>query len=406
MSVLLPTKPIRVQQPGQLPAQGLLVGDTGVVVVDGNNPSVSLQINNSTAVVLDKFRRLGINVDTPLTFRLEVLDPDGDCIKIGTHSKFASFKVDPSGVLQLDADSVNIPNEFRLHGDVVHTTAKQLNFINVDTAGVAQQNRAMVLDSTRSIYGVNTMAVNNLQINRSFTMDTNADEYALSINNSMGKCLRLRNDNWSTTFTIAEDGSLYLNTNGDTVDIFCDANGSFITYPLQLTSDNMGIGIKFNTFNSMNIKRNVSSIETVILSNENNMENSIIKFNNMRDGDLMNTVTIRNDGYIICNTVMELSDARRKQILNTSNTRKALETVCKVKTYDFIYKDDPSETPHKGVMAQELRTVIPSAVNVGDEYTVSNKELIGYLLDSVKELASQVKKMKAAMADANMDVFF
>lgn len=404
MSVLLPTKPIRVQQPGQLPSQGLLVGDTGVVVVDGGNPTVSLQINNSTAVRLDKFRRLGINVDTPLTFRLEVLDPDGDCIKIGTHTKSASLKVDPSGVLQLDADSVNIPNEFRLHGDVVTTTAQQLNFVNVETAGVAQPNRCLVLDSTRSVYGIRTMALDNLQINRSFTMNTNSEEYALTINNSIGKCLKLRNDSWATTFTIAEDGSLYLNTNGDTVDIFCGASGNLVTYPLQLTSGNMGIGIKFNTFNSMNIKRNVSSIETVILSNENNMENSIIKFNNMRNGDLLNTVTIRNDGSIICNTLMELSDARRKRILNTSDTRKALDTVRRVKTYDYVYKDDPVQVPHKGVMAQELKEVMPSAVNVGEEYTVSNKEIIGYLLDSVKELAKMIDQIKSTLSNADLPV--
>jgi len=399
MSVLLPTKPIRVQQPGQLPAQGLLVGNTGVVVVDGSNPSVSLQINNTRAFVLDKFRRLGINVDTPLEFRLEVLDPEGDCFRITTGVESASFKVDPVGVLQLDAKSVNIPNEFQLHGDVVSTTATQLNFVNVETAGVAQSNRCAVLDNTKSIYGINTMGLDHLEINKTFTMNMNTDFYSLRINNSTGKCLQLNNDSLLTTFTLSEDGIMYIKTNGESVDILCNSVNNTISYPLQLTSADMGIGIKFNTFNNMNIKRNVSSIETVIISNENNMENSIIKFNNMKNGDLLNTVTIRNDGYIICNTIMELSDARRKRILNKSSSEDSLDKINKLRIYDYVYKDDSTNTSHKGVMAQELREVIPSAVNVNEEYTVSNKELIGYLIDAIKHLSTEVSDIKNKLAD-------
>jgi hypothetical protein len=388
-----------VQQPGQLPAQGLLVGNTGVVVVDGSNPSVSLQINNTRAFVLDKFRRLGINVDTPLEFRLEVLDPEGDCFRITTGVESASFKVDPVGVLQLDAKSVNIPNEFQLHGDVVSTTATQLNFVNVETAGVAQSNRCAVLDNTKSIYGINTMGLDHLEINKTFTMNMNTDFYSLRINNSTGKCLQLNNDSLLTTFTLSEDGIMYIKTNGESVDILCNSVNNTISYPLQLTSADMGIGIKFNTFNNMNIKRNVSSIETVIISNENNMENSIIKFNNMKNGDLLNTVTIRNDGYIICNTIMELSDARRKRILNKSSSEDSLDKINKLRIYDYVYKDDSTNTSHKGVMAQELREVIPSAVNVNEEYTVSNKELIGYLIDAIKHLSTEVSDIKNKLAD-------
>ena len=48
------------------------------------------------------------------------------------------------------------------------------------------------------------------------------------------------------------------------------------------------------------------------------------------------------------------------------------EKIKEIKTYDFVYIEDLKKTLHKGVMAQELHEVIPSAVNVGENYTISN----------------------------------
>ncbi len=178
-------------------------------------------------------------------------------------------------------------------------------------------------------------------------------------------------------------------------------NNSGIIFPLQLTTENnlinTGVGIKFNTYNDINIKRNMSSIETIITNNENNNENSIIKFNNMNNGNLLNTVTIRNDGYIICNTLMELSDMRKKKIINKSDCDESLEKINSIQTYEFIYKDDQNEVVHKGIMAQELHEIIPAAVDINsinNEYTISNKEIIGYLIDCVKSLYKTIEDIK------------
>jgi uncharacterized protein YabN with tetrapyrrole methylase and pyrophosphatase domain len=114
----------------------------------------------------------------------------------------------------------------------------------------------------------------------------------------------------------------------------------------------------------------------------------------MNNGDLLNTVTIRNDGYILCNTLMELSDSRAKKIINKSNYDDSLKKINDIKTYDFVYIEDLKKTIHKGVMAQELHEVIPSAVNIGEHYTISNKELIGYLIDCVKSLSQSIDEIK------------
>jgi len=48
-------------------------------------------------------------------------------------------------------------------------------------------------------------------------------------------------------------------------------------------------------------------------------------------------------------------------------------------------------------MAQELHEIIPSAVDINSihgEYTVSNKELIGYLIDCVKSLYQSIAELQ------------
>jgi len=198
-------------------------------------------------------------------------------------------------------------------------------------------------------------------------------------------------------------GILNIYNSNNIIEILSDQNNNLI-YPIQITTANnlinTGIGIKFNTYNNNNIKRNMSTIETIITNNQNNNENSIIKFNNMNNGNLNTTVTIRNDGYILCNTLLELSDSRTKHILGTSNMDESLKKICNVNTYNFKYINDSNNIIHKGVIAQELHQVIPSAVNIekannyDDLHTVSNKELIGYLIDCIKVLNREITKLK------------
>jgi hypothetical protein len=195
------------------------------------------------------------------------------------------------------------------------------------------------------------------------------------------------------------NGILKIYNNQNIIEIIGDNNNNII-YPLQYTTlnnnNNTGIGIKFNTYNNNNNKVSMSSIETIITNNQNNLENSIIRFNNRNDGILTNTVTIRNDGYILCNTLMELSDLRTKNIIKKSNSIDSLNKICQINTYDFVYKNDNTKKIHKGIIAQEIYEIIPSAINIESNneftnlYTISNKELIGYLIDAIKELKYQI----------------
>lgn len=401
MSVLLPSKPFRIIQgssgSGESPSD-LVYGDSGIYIRDNvNDASIQFNINGSTGMTLDKFKRLGINTEQPLTYRLEINDPIGECIKMYRDGDLPVYIRNENGWLSLDVSDRNtsglsVNGKLKLNGDEVLSTAAKLNYTNVTEQGIADRSRCLVLDSNKSAYGINILSVNDLIINNSLTLDMNSDRFSLNVKNSTGKCLKLYNDNLYTEFILNDSGDISIYNSNGCVEIIQGSFNAGIQYPLQMTSlGGSGIGIKFNSYNNQNMKRNMSSIETVIINNQYNMENSIIKFNNMKDGSLHNTVTIRSDGNIVCNTVLELSDMRKKTIIRKSDVQDSLNKVNQIKTYDFTYKND--SIVHRGVMAQQLREIIPSAVIIGDDYTISNKEIIGYLIDSIKCLTSQVNEL-------------
>jgi len=321
MSVLLPSKPIGLNidiNEGSNIQKNVLIDDTGLFIVDDDtsNTSVVLKTNNIPAFLITDTQRIGINIENPSS-RLVINDELGDCIKLSYNKlKFANIKILSNGSLQFETYD-NVPVNFvsgdpntsglKLNGTILEAPAEKLNYTNVMNTGIAEANKALVLDSSKSLSGINYLSVNNLIINSTLALNTNSTDFAFVIQNNLGNCLKLKNDNEFATFSVLDSGVLSIYNTVNTIEILSDNNNS-TTYPFQLTTANnlinTGIGIKFNTYNDNNIKRNMSTIETIITNNENNKENSIIRFNNMNNGDLLNTVTIRNDGYILCNTLI------------------------------------------------------------------------------------------------------
>jgi len=411
MSALLPTKPIQITPSANgisNNSENIFVNDTGLTIRDNgpNNTSISLIINNTPALTVNDKKRISINTLNAIS-RLNINDPLGECIRlIYNDSTYADINLNSSGELSLNAynnNSVNIitsnpsTSGLKLNNVLVTASANQINYNNIQNIGMAEHGKALILDNSGSISGINYLSVDHLVVANSLSLNVSSQNFTLIVENDIGNCVQLKNSTSYSNFVVDDAGSLNIYNSNNNIEIISDNNNNLI-YPLQLTTsnygNNTGIGIKFNTYNSNNIKKNMSSIETIITSNTDNNENSNITFNNMSNGILSNTVTIRNDGYILCNTLMELSDQRKKKIINNSDCLKSLEKINNVSIYDFTYKDDSNNVIHKGVMAQELHKIIPSAVSVDECYTISNKEIIGYLIDSVKALSTEVNVIK------------
>ena len=421
MSLLLPSKPRQFSNNVSTNTiSNLVTDDSGIYIADTNtgNTSISLNTNNKLGLFINKDQRIGMNTHASSTKRLIINDENGQTVRLmynrEIQNRYADIDMSSEGSLLLKTnnnqyidfinESNNSVTNIKLNGNILYANAAQLNYNTVATLGIAEPNKAVILDNNKSISGINSFSVDTLYtntfgINNTLELNTNSPNYCLVLSNDQGNCLKLINNNNYSLFNLNTSGILKIYNNQNIIEILSDNNNDII-YPLELTTENnvnnTGIGIKFNTYNDNNIKTNMSSIETIITNNENSNENSILKFNNMNNGSLTNTVTIRNDGYILCNTLMELSDARTKQIIKRSDSSESLNKICQIKTYEFIYNADTKQQIHKGIIAQELFKIIPSAIHIeqnnelNDLYTVSNKELIGYLIDSIKELKYQL----------------
>lgn len=420
MSILLPSKPTQiagiVTNINEV-SNTLTTDDSGLFVYDDNTPNTNiiLKTNGNNAFYISDTQRIGINITPSLTKRLIINDDLGETIRLvyknsDPHfNKYVDIDVSETGSLIFktfedqffDFQNVNgNGTNIKINNDIVYTTAEQLNYNVISNPGIAEALKTLVVDDNKNIGGINKLSIEELELKNTLSLDVDTVTYCLSVKNGTGMCFKLESETDYAIFNIPVSGVLNIYNNQNIVEILSDKNNNLI-YPMHLTTqnnlNNTGVGIKFNTYNNDNIKKNMASIETIITNNQNNNENSIIKFNNMNNGNLTNTVTIRNDGYILCNTIMELSDQRMKNILKYSDKEESLSKILNLNIYNFTYKNDNKKIIHTGLMAQELHKVIPSAINIdkfNDIYTISNKELIGYLIDCIQLLNKRINKLE------------
>lgn len=408
MSALLPTQPIKIDNVES--NSSITVDDTGIRIIDNNDiAEFGVYTNNVDALRIDKFQRLGINTSTTLSSRLTISDPNGKMIKMinTANNTETEINVDLNGDLVFKTlaieQNARFPFGFRVAGVQTLVTANQINYNKINVPGVAEGGKALVLNDDREITNIAKIGVEKLSISSGIILDITSSDYVIDIGNTNGKMLRMKRNNNITRFLIDSIGNLQL-FNENTFELI----SKFV-----ITSDSSRtLDIGFNTYNNLNNKIVISKIESSLTEANANFENSKTRFYNLYNGLMINTMTIDSNGLVHCKEIDETSDGRIKNIINdTVDTRDSLDRICKIKTYDYNFKRDINKKIHHGVIAQELKEIIPSAVNVSnalDEYnipdlhTVSNKEITAYLIDSIKELngiihdmQDQIDKLKA-----------
>lgn len=99
-----------------------------------------------------------------------------------------------------------------------------------------------------------------------------------------------------------------------------------------------------------------------------------------------------NGNWTAVGNVTAYSDRRLKSDIVTIPN--ALDTVSKLRGVNFT-KDGKAST---GVIAQEVQEVIPEVVHVGEEYlSVAYGNLVGVLIEAVKELKAEVEALKKGL---------
>ena len=99
---------------------------------------------------------------------------------------------------------------------------------------------------------------------------------------------------------------------------------------------------------------------------------------------------------VIFNTT---SDLRLKE--NLEQITDAGEKVMKLRGMTYNFKNDEKKTRHAGVVAQDVLEVLPEAVagSEEDQYRVSYGDLVGLLVEAVKELKMEIKQQQLEIAE-------
>ena len=99
-------------------------------------------------------------------------------------------------------------------------------------------------------------------------------------------------------------------------------------------------------------------------------------------------------GTISAQSFNATSDLRLKE--NINDLSNSLEKICAIRGVEYNWKADEEKKLHTGVIAQEVKEVIPEAVNSEneDKYSVDYNAIIGHLIEAVKTLKQEVDELK------------
>ena len=478
-------QPVTTSVLASLPAEGgRLVFDTTTKTLKYNDGIVDHEL---TTAVLDG--PVGINTSNP-DRTLEISDTNGDVLRLthndtdGNAVNYIDFKVTDEGDLVIDAsgntvsvgpeDDLNIPAHdgntkgLRLAGQLVTTTATQLNYNDVAVAGEAEGGKALVLSSGRDIININALTASTLTgtlitpaqpnvtslgvleglvVNQILNVaDHNGLDTGLKLNEVLvtatadelnyldgstpgtavlGKALVVDNardiNNINFLYAVELTGTLKtpaqpnvtsvgtlqgLNVQTTTNLLFSDAAGDATKYPLTVASqttstpaNGLGVGIKFQVENSENVDTVFGHVNIKASDVTAGSETGKYSLNLMNGGTMVNDImTVDHTGEIKCTRLFETSDRRIKEDIKEADAKESLDKVMQIQIKDYRYSADP-EVLHRGVIAQELKEVIPQAVLVGEKngisdfHTISNSEMLSYLIHAVQEVNRKVESM-------------
>ena len=336
----------------------IFTSSANVAGINTSNPDVALEINATT----------GNNL------RLTYNDSDG------TAAFYADFNMSASGDLTINASGNDIltgaddnfdvaahdGNTKGLHlgGVLLTTTAAQLNYNDITTAGTAEASKALVLDGSSDITGINALTATTI----------NADT---------------------------------LNVSGDIEFISDSAVGNTALCPLTITrtssvapADGLGVCIDFNIENSVNVNTSFGKLAVVADDITDATEDGKYDFKLISGGtEDVSVATLNSSGEFACTNLVETSDRRVKENIVEADLEESYNKVMNVKMVDYNFIYDSKKTTHRGVIAQEIQQIIPNAVeNVGerngidDFLCISNRELLAHLMASVQHLNKIVKQ--------------
>ena len=257
-----------------------------------------------------------------------------------------------------------------LAGVLVTSTAAEINYLDGVTPGTAVVSKAVVLDSNSDFVGVNAFSATEI----TGELQTAAQPNITSVGTLTGL---------SITNSLSLTGT---NATGNTV-----LNVATVTRQTTNTPANgLGVGVDFAIENDANVNTVYGTINVSALDITDNSEDGKFSIGLMNAGTMVNNLfTLKNDGEISATRLVESSDRRIKTDIEDADEDDSLDKIMNLKIKNWRYIKSP-EVLHRGVIAQELKEVIPSAVTISqreeldDFHSISNSEMLSYLIHAVQ----------------------
>ena len=257
-----------------------------------------------------------------------------------------------------------------LAGVLVTSTAAEINYLDGVTPGTAVVSKAVVLDSNSDFVGVNAFSATEI----TGELQTAAQPNITSVGTLTGL---------SITNSLSLTGT---NATGNTV-----LNVATVTRQTTNTPANgLGVGVDFAIENDANVNTVYGTINVSALDITDNSEDGKFSIGLMNAGTMVNNLfTLKNDGEISATRLVESSDRRIKTDIEDADEDDSLAKIMNLKIKNWRYIKSP-EVLHRGIIAQELKEVIPAAViihqreELDDFHSISNSEMLSYLIHAVQ----------------------
>ncbi len=355
--------------PGAVEASKAMVMDANrdinnINVLSADTINVStFSADDLTAENINTTGNVGINT-TSLLFGLQINEATGNVLRLTYNDNTtdaptskADFTMDDSNNLSIAAsNSVNIAvhngtdKGLKLNGTLITSTAVELNYVDT-TPGTAEASKALVLNSSKDISGINSISMNSLNL----TYD-----------------------------------SAVVDTQGNPLAITRTTSGT--------PANGLGVGMSFKIENSINSNIEYGNVGVVATDITSASEDANFVVNLMTNGVMTECMRLSKETLYV-EQLFETSDRRVKENFEEVSLKETYDNIMNLKLTKYNYIGQ--KITHTGLIAQEVEEVIPVAVNteerngIEDFKSVSNREITNTLLGAVQYLSKKLEELSA-----------
>lgn len=307
--------------------------------------------------------------------KLEINSATGDVLRLtyndanGSAANYVDMNVSSGGNLTINSsgnttfihssDNLDVAGHdgstlgLKLAGVLVTSTAAELNYVDT-TAGTAEASKALVLDSSKNIIGINSISMNSLNL----TFD-----------------------------------SATANTAGNPLTVTRTTSGT--------PANGLGVGVSFKVENSANANIEFGNIAVVSSDITTATEDGQFVVNLLTNGVMTEAMRLSST-TLYTTEIFETSDARMKENINLASLEETHNRVMSLKLVDYNYIGQTKT--RRGLLAQEVEEVIPVAVEtenrngIEDFKSVSNREITNHVVGSVQYLSAKLDETMNKLA--------